>query len=238
MTGRIASAEVLNQFAVFSEIGKETRTELAKSGYVEHWVAGQTLFQRGDSDDRLIAVISGQVRLSLVTPQGRELVIKILGPWEMLGELAVLDGLPRSADAVALEPTAAIVFTRQTFLGLCATRPDLPLSVARYLSGLLRATNFQMESIALYDLQSRLVRFLLYAVQQAHGATPPGLAPVDLGLSQSDLAAVLGASRPRVNNALQDLIAIGAVQRDGAKLMCDIGRLRSLAELSGEGKPV
>jgi CRP/FNR family transcriptional regulator, cyclic AMP receptor protein len=232
MTGRIDSAEVLNQFAVFAEVDPQTRAELAHAGRVERWPAGQLLFQRGDKDDRLIAVISGQIRLSLLTPQGKELVIKVLGPWEVLGELAVLDGLPRSADAQALEQTAAIVFTRERFLGVCARRPDLPLSLARYLSGLLRATNFQMESIALYDLQARLVRFLLFALEQTHGPTPPRMAPLVLGLSQSDLAAVLGASRPRVNNALQDLIANGAVQRDGAQLICDVARLRGLADVT------
>lgn len=236
MTGRIDNASILRQFAVFSDLSNQTRDDLARAGEIKRWEAGQTLFLRDDRDDRFIALISGQVRLSLLSPQGRELVIKILGPWEVLGELALLDGLPRSVDALALEETTAIVFNRERFLGVCAVRPDLPLALARHLSGLLRATNFQMESIALYDLQTRLIRFLLVALGQLHGPNPPNPASIGLGLSQSDLAAVLGASRPRVNNALQDLIAIGALRREGANLICDIPQLKALVELQDGGR--
>lgn len=236
MTGRIDSASVLRQFAVFSDVSSQTRDDLAHAGEIKRWEAGQMLFQREDHDDSLLAIISGQIRLSLLTPQGRELVIKIVGAWEVLGELAVLDGLPRSADALALERTTAIVIGRERFLRVCEVRPDLPLALARHLSGLLRATNFQMESIALYDLQARLIRFLLVALDQIHGPNPPDLATLDLGLNQSDLAAALGASRPRVNNALQDLIAIGALRRDGAQLICDVPHLKALVELQDGGK--
>lgn len=234
MTGRINGVEALGQFAVFAAVEPQTRVDLAHASSIERWSAGQTIFQRGDGDSRLLAIIAGQVRLSLIAPQGKELVLKVLGPWEMLGELAVLDGMPRSADAVALEPTTALVFTREKFLAVCAARPDLPLSLARYLAGLLRATNFQMESIALYDLQSRLIRFLLFAVEHSHGPKPPKKAPIDVGLNQSDLAAALGATRPRVNNALQDLISIGAIQRDGGRIVCNVPKLRALADLTPE----
>ena len=235
MTSRRVDGRTLGQFPVFAGVEAAALAELAASASTQRWDAGQVMFQRGDADDRLLAITAGQVRLSMMTPQGRELVVKVLGPKAVLGEFALIDGLPRSTDAVALEPTTAIVVTRARFLQVAQVRPDLPLALARYLCTLLRSTNFQMESIALYDLQSRLIRFLLMAIRQAHGITPPPEARIDLGLSQSDLAAVLGATRPRVNNALQDLITAGAIRRDGTHVICNLPRLEALAEAAEAG---
>jgi len=224
------SAQLLARFAVLANADAETRAELALGAPVVHWGTGQTIFQRGDEGDRMLAITAGRVRISVMTASGRELVLKVLGPWQVLGEFAVLDGQPRSADATALEPTSAIAITRARFLQVAQRRPDLPLAFARYLCTLLRTTNFQMESIALYDVQSRLIRFIQMSVAQTYGASPPRLARIEFGLNQTNLAAALGATRPRVNNALQELLATGALRRDGAGFLCDLPRLAALAE--------
>ncbi len=88
-----------------------------------------------------------------------------------------------------------------------------------------------MESIALYDLSMRLVRFVLISLRQVQGERLPDQAELKMDLSQSDLSAVLGASRPKVNQALQALIAEGALRRDGRRLICSVPRLCLLADL-------
>jgi CRP/FNR family transcriptional regulator, cyclic AMP receptor protein len=230
MNRRNEDTATLGRLAVFEGVAPQTLADLAANATTRRWAAGQFLFQRGDADDCLLAIMSGQVRLSLMTPGGRELVLKVLGQGDVLGEFAVIDGLARSTDAVALQPVTAMVVTRDQFLRVAQARPDLPMAFARYLCTLLRATNFQMESIALYDLQGRLVRFILMVIRQAHGATPPPEVRIDLGLNQTDLAAALGATRPRVNNALQGLIALGAIQRDGVAVLCNVSKLNALAD--------
>ena len=230
MNRRNDDTATLGRLAVFEGVSIQTLADLAASATTRRWTAGQFLFQRGDTDDCLLAIVAGQVRLSLMTPDGRELVLKVLGPDDVLGEFALIDGQPRSTDAVALQPVTAMVISREQFLRVAQARPDLPLAFARYLCTLLRATNFQMESIALYDLQGRLVRFILMVIRQTHGATPPPEVRIDLGLNQTDLAAALGATRPRVNNALQGLIALGAIQRDGVAVLCNLAKLNALAE--------
>jgi CRP/FNR family cyclic AMP-dependent transcriptional regulator len=230
MNRRIDDAATMGRLAVFEGVAAETMAELAASTTTRRWAAGQFLFQRGDEDDCLMAITAGQVRLSLMTPAGRELVLKVLGPGDVLGEFALIDGLPRSTDAMALQPVTALVVTRDQFLRVAQNRPDLPLAFAKYLCKLLRATNFQLESIALHDLRGRLVRFILSVVLQTHGQTPPPEARIDLGLNQTDLASVLGATRPRVNNALQDLIALGAMHRDGTDIICNVAKLNALAD--------
>lgn len=230
MNAESLSAETFAGFPVFAGLQAETRIDLARIGFKHRWATGQTIFQRGDRDDRMIAILSGRIRLSITTPNGRELVLTSLGPGDVLGELALLDGEPRSTDAVATEATVAVLLSRDRFLQLAGQRPDLSLAIARHVCGQLRRATFQMESIALYDLQGRLVRYLLMAAGQKAGRAAKGCVRVDLGLNQSDLAAVLGASRSRVNNALQDLVLDGAIRRDGSIVDCDIARLRALSD--------
>ena len=222
---------LLGRFELFSELSETTLSALAASAHRRSWGAGGVIFQRGDEGDHMLAITEGRVRLSLGTAAGRELMLRQLGPWEVMGELAIIDGEPRSADAVAAEPSAAIVLPRARFLEIAGQRPDLGLAVARHLARIVRTTNLQMESIALYDLRMRLVRFFLFSLRQVYGDHPPEEAVLHLHLSQSDLSAVLGASRPKLNQALQSLIAEGAVRREGPDITCLPRRLRELAQL-------
>lgn len=237
MTTERVKPDVFSRFPVFSGLEAATRSDLAGIGTSHRWTAGQTIFQRGDKDDRLIAVLTGRIRLSLMTPQGRELVLTSVGPGEVLGELALLDGEPRSTDAVATEPTTAILLTHDRFMQVARQRADLPLAIARHICGHLRRATFQMESIALYDLQGRVVRYLLMAARQKGARDGVAEVRLDLGLNQSDLAAVLGATRSRVNNALQDLAAEGAIRRDGTTVICHIPKLRALSDDLGDLGP-
>lgn len=220
----------LAAFAAFSGLLEAERTELLRAFESRHWAAGEVIFLRGDEDSYLLALTSGAVRLSIASPQGRELVLRHVGPGETLGEIALIDGLPRSADATAVAPTTALVLRRARFLDICAEHAAVPLAMAVYLCSHLRNTNHQMESIALYDLQSRLVRFLILSLRQAHGDDIPQFVPLTLGLNQSDLSAMLGASRPKVNQALQSLILTGALRRDGPVLICNRDLLQRLLD--------
>jgi CRP/FNR family transcriptional regulator, cyclic AMP receptor protein len=234
----LTDSGTLGLFAVFAGVTAETLAELARTAQIQRWTAGQMLFQRGDAGDRLFAVTSGQVRLSLLTPSGRELVLKVVRRGDVLGEFAVIDGQSRSTDATAVDTVTALTITRERYMELAVTRPDLLMAMARYLCSMLRATNFQMESIALYDLQTRLIRFLLMSVRQTYGENPPEMAHIDIGMSQTDLAAVLGATRPRVNNALQELIVAGVIRRNGNILICSLPQLQDMAEVIEAGMTV
>jgi CRP/FNR family transcriptional regulator, cyclic AMP receptor protein len=221
-------ASLLGGFKIFAALDAESLSALAAAGGRKTWGSGSTLFQRGDEGDFLLAIVAGRVRLSLGTPAGRELVLRHVGPGEIIGELALIDGEPRSADAIAVESVTALVVPRARFLAAAEAHPALAMAVARYLASLLRNTNYQMESIALYDLRLRLIRFILFTVAQVHGDLPGPSPILRLGLNQSDLSSVLGASRPKVNMALQALIAEGALTRQGEGLVCNLSLLQGL----------
>lgn len=224
----------LRSFAIFSVLDDSSLSQLAAAMTRRTWTAGSTIFLRGDDETHLLALLSGKVRLSLGTPQGKELVLRHLGPGEILGEMALLDGRPRSADAAAVGQVTALVLRSDRFHKIASENPAISLALARYLCGLLRDTNGQMESIALYEMPARLVRFLLFTLRQVHGDDLPACATIRLGFSQSELASIVGATRPKVNRALQDIMATGAVRRDGDALVCDVPALLELAGTQDE----
>ncbi len=218
-------------FPIFEEFDKETIAAVADMASYRKWTAGTVIFQRGDDGAYMIVVVSGRIKLSLITRQGKELSLRHLEAGTILGEMAILDGQPRSADATATTATEGYVISKREFLDLITARPQTAEAVIRYLCTRLRDTTEQMETIALYDLDSRVARFFLATLRQIHGEELPASANLQLALSQSEIAGVLGASRPKVNRAIQNLEEAGAIDRsEGGVISCHIGRLLRLAE--------
>jgi CRP/FNR family transcriptional regulator, cyclic AMP receptor protein len=220
----------LSDFPIFAAMHADSIAALSAAVTRRSWAAGATIFQRGDAGDHLLAIRRGRVRLSLSSPQGREVVLRAVGPGEVLGEMALIDGLARSADAHALQDTECLILSRAGFHAVVQRHPDVSLALAQYLCSLLRSTNYQLESIAIYDLQARLARFFLFLLEQKHGQDIPPEPELSHGHNQSDLSAILGASRPKVNQALQALTSLGAIRREGAALACNLPMLRHFAQ--------
>lgn len=215
---------------LFSGLADGSLGALAALARRRAWTAGEVLFQRGDPGDWLVVLAEGRVRLSLGTPGGRELVLRHAEAGDCLGELALLDGAPRSADATAIAPVGGWILSRADWQAQAAADPALMQAALGWLCQRLRETTDQLESIALYDLQARAARFLLFTLRQLHGDDLPPQAALRLGISQSEIAAVLGASRPKVNRALQALEEAGALVRAEGVITCDTAALADLAE--------
>ena len=218
--------------ALFDGASETTLTALAAASTPMHWNVGEMLFQRGDEGSSVIGLATGRVKLSLVTRQGRELVLRHAEGGDFLGELAFLDPAPRSADATAQEATSGFILRRVDFDRL-ADRQLLVSKAAIYLCQRLRDTTDQLESIALYGLSSRLARFFLLTLRQMNGDDLPPAPRLRLPLTQSELAAILGASRPKVNRAIAELELAGAIKRTGDVLECDPDLLETFADPAG-----
>ncbi len=229
-TASAARPARLASFAIFSALSADSLAALAEGMREQRWGAGRLIFSRGDAGDHMFAILTGRIRLALSNARGREIVLRTLGPGDILGEMSLIDGEPRSADATAAEDTTCLVLTRARFEAVASQRPDVGMAMARHLSTHLRRTNFQMESIALYDLQTRLVRFLLHTLAHTPGTGTGRQQRLTLGVNQTDVSAILGASRPKISQAFQALIAAGAIQRDGGDVICDVQALTALAE--------
>lgn len=229
MSGQTDQTKLLANCALFQGATEDDIRAISAITAPGNWKSGATIFQQGDDADFLIIIGTGRIRLSLATAGGKELTIRHAPPGSVLGEMGVLDGEPRSADATADSDTNGAVIRRGPFLRLLGERPELSLTVIRYLTKRLRDTTYQLESVALYELSARLARFILASLRQTHGDDLPERASLKLDLGQGEIAAILGASRPKLNRALVDLEEQGAIRRDGRHLDCDTDRLNDIA---------
>ena len=118
-------------FPIFEEFDKNTIAELADIATYRKWPAGTVIFQRGDEGNYMIVVISGRIKLSLITPQGRELMLRQHEAGAIFGEMAVLDGQTRSADATAMTASEGYVIGKKAFLDIVTNRPEAAEAVIR-----------------------------------------------------------------------------------------------------------
>ena len=220
-------------FRMFAGLPPEALEALALAAQPRRWQPGEMLFQRGDSGDWLVALADGRVRIALLTAAGRELALRQAEGGEMLGELALFDGQPRSADATAITAVEGFVLTRRAFREIAARHPALNESALSHLAAMLRETTAQLEGIALYQLRARVARFFLFALAQLHGEDIPEDASLAPGMSQGELAALLGASRPKVNRVLQDFRDEGVLTEAGGVFTCNLSALRAEAAADG-----
>ncbi len=169
---------------------------------------GATLFRQGDAGDALYAVISGQVRISTNHADGQELFLSLIESGGSLGEIAVIDGRPRTASAVAMVDTVLFVIHRADLLALVDREPVLVRHLLNALCERLRWTSELIEEAAFLDLPARLARRLLRLSEEHGSAIVEGRM---LRLSQAELAGFVNASRQMVNQQLQEWRARGWV---------------------------
>ncbi|MGE3667889.1 MAG: Crp/Fnr family transcriptional regulator [Steroidobacteraceae bacterium] len=162
--------------------------------------SGEIVFSQGDAGDALLAIVHGKVRISAGDADGREVFFNILGAGDTFGEIALLDGGPRTATATAMAASELLSIARPAFLAMLEREPRLALELLRLCGERLRWTSSLAEDAVLLDVPARLARRLLRLID-SHGE-PDGRG-VALRLSQEDLAGFLGVSRQLVNQSLQ-----------------------------------
>ena len=222
-------ADLLRGIRPFSVLRDEGIGAAAGAGSTRTYAAGQIICHQGDPGDRLYVVLHGLVKVVFTSERGDEIVLRTLGDGEVFGELALLDGSPRSASVVAVESTQVFMLLRVHLLRLIREHPGLADEFLRMLGHLVRRLTEQAGDLVFLDLPGRLAKLLLQLADQ-HG--PGAGAILDRRLTQSDLAAMIGASRPAVNRALQSLAARGHLTVHGQTILLrDLEGLRRRAEM-------
>jgi CRP/FNR family cyclic AMP-dependent transcriptional regulator len=224
------SSAFWRSFPIFEEFSKELIDEVICLAQWRRWPAGTVIFQRGDEGNYMILLTAGRIKVSLCTPHGKELSLRHFEPGSLLGEMSVLDGEPRSADATATIASEGYVIGKREFRAFMSRNSAVADAVVNFLCKRLRETNLQMETIALYNLDARVARFLLAALRHIHGDDLPDEARLQIALSQMEFGAILGASRPKINRAILSLEEAGAIKRQGSIIDCNIPRLLRFAD--------
>jgi CRP/FNR family transcriptional regulator, cyclic AMP receptor protein len=174
----------------------------------------EVIFHLGDPGDALFVIVSGDVKISLPSDTGDEAILATLGPGQVFGELALLDGAPRSATATALTPTEAVVLPRDRFRELIATEAGVRDALLASIAGELRRLTTHVEELHFLDITGRLAARLVRLAQEGGSAAPDGAVRLRANLTQADLAAMVGCTRQSVNKLLGQFTDDGLIRQD------------------------
>jgi CRP/FNR family cyclic AMP-dependent transcriptional regulator len=209
-----------HHFLLGSLMSAEIDRLLAHSRVVRH-PAGHEIFAKGSLGQSMMLVLTGTVRIGSLSLEGKEIVFNIIGQGETFGEIALLDGLERSADATAMTDCELLVVERRDFLPLLQAHPEMCLLLIGILCRRLRRTSEQVEDVMFRHLESRIAKALL---QLAENTGRP-----EVRLSQRELGNIVGSSRESVNKQLQIWQRDGLVDlAKGAILIRDAAALDAL----------
>ena len=203
--------------------------QLAQRARVTRYARGDTIYRRGDAGDTMMVIMSGRVKITNVTAEAKEVILNFLGRGDVNGEIAVLDGRERTANAVALEDTEALVLYRRDLLPVLMADPQSMLEVITILCDKIRTTSALVEDNSL-QMQGRTASGL-HRLADQHGRKTPSGVMIDLKLSQRDLGSYLGLSRENVSRQLKDLREAGLIKiEDQTLIIPDLDALRERAE--------
>ena len=191
--------ELIHDVPLLARLPKAELKALASNGHVHDYTNGIAIFHEGDPGDALHIVIEGGVRIVVASPKGEEATVALLGPGECVGDLALLDGRPRSASAIASGDTKTLVVRRDDFMRWLEERPKAAFALLETLSMRVRRTDEALADFAFLDLPQRLAKRLLNLAMQQDGDRVAG---ASLRITQAELASMLGVSRESVNKQL------------------------------------
>jgi CRP/FNR family transcriptional regulator, cyclic AMP receptor protein len=221
---------VLSQCLLFRGLGSDDRGKLVARARIRNFAAGEAIFLMGSPGDNMMAVLSGTVRISVSTPEGRELVLAILMPGEVFGEIALLDGKERTADATAMTACSVAILDRREILAFFERHPGAWPNIIDVLCDRLRKTDEHIAEVALLQLPARLAKALL-RVAAAKGDPKTENERGQIQLSQRELGNIVGAARETVNKCLRIWQDDGIIGIQGGLITIrDRAALEELAE--------
>jgi CRP-like cAMP-binding protein len=221
MTKQAEFAIILKMNPMFAELGVDELQRISNLCQTQQLASGEMLFQKGDNGDALFGIRRGQIRIETGASDGSRLTLNFLGPGDVFGEVAVLDGKSRTADATAAEPTELFVLRREDFLAHLEREPRVAVKLIELLCQRIRWMSERMEESVLQPLPVRLARRLC-ALASDFGS--------EVHISQEQLGVFVGAARESVNRQLQLWRKDGILDlQRGRVLLLNMSKLTAVA---------
>jgi CRP/FNR family transcriptional regulator/CRP/FNR family cyclic AMP-dependent transcriptional regulator len=206
-------AELLANIPLFASVEPEALQVLQDRMQRRSFDRGESIFFKGDPGDTLYVIVSGEVKIVLASEEGQESILIVFKEGDFFGEMALFDAKPRSADAVTVRATTLLALRREDFEQFVREHPEVAFPIFRWLTAKLRRTTDRLEDIIFLDLPSRVAKKLVQ-LARSHGVRTGQGIRIDLPLSQQELAEMVGATRPRVNEQLRRLAREGLIDVD------------------------
>jgi len=225
--------EFIKRVELFQSLSLEDCQRLAENLKRRSLKKGEALFRKGDEGNTLYFVREGSIKIVLPSEMGDEVAPAILTSDDFFGEMALLDGMPRSADVVALEPSELYALSRKDFLSFLTNNEEAIRAVFSSISMRLRRTDNLLEDACFLNISTRFARRLV-ELSDTYGreTDEEGTVSIELRLTQKDLASMVGATRESINKELKVLRERGLVNTTGSTIeILDIERLKRRARL-------
>jgi len=212
----MSAFELLRRSPLFAGLNEEDLAVLA--GCLGRRIFGKSviIFHKDSPGHTLYLIESGRVRTFILSDAGQEISLSLYGSGEAFGELAFLDGQPRSTGAITVEPAITFTLAREDFLQCLGQRPLLAQSIIQVLSGRMRYLSGYIESLAFLDVNGRLASRLLNLADCCGALGDNGEIPLDL--TQAELASWVASTRESVNKALNKFRDLGLIQVNGRRI--------------------
>lgn len=201
----------------FRDFSPDERNALVARCRVAKYAAGETIFLMGDPGDSMMAVLEGSIRISVTSPAGKQIVLTIMQPGDFFGEIALLDGKERTADATTMSASVVAILYRRDVVGFLNEHPNAWPKLIEVLCERLRRTTLQISEVALLEVPIRLAKAIL-RFTSAERNPSDGRAADQIQLPQRELGYIVGATRESVNKCLREWQRAGLIKIDGTMI--------------------
>jgi CRP/FNR family transcriptional regulator, cyclic AMP receptor protein len=205
---------LFRRFPLFAHLDERELAVIAAVAKTRRYAKDDVIFYEDETGDIFYVIREGKVKVTMISPEGKEIILSMLGPGDFFGEMALLDDEPRSATIVAIEPVELITIWRNDFLQILADNFVMTRKVLAEISKRLRSASSRIESLATMDVYGRLARFFLNLARENGKTVDNGYVAVTRPTHQS-IANMIGTSRETVSRLIHDLMRQGLLLSEG-----------------------
>lgn len=212
-----SSTDFLLYVPIFSELNEETIAKIERVGSKKTYSKENVILMEEDAGSALFVIISGKVKVVRTSSDGREVILSILNESDFFGEMAILDGLTRSATVIALEDSELFIIQREQFLELLKNFPEVSISLLQELANRLRMADMKIKALTLKDAEGKVATVILQIADDV-GKIRQGIVEIEKLPLQQDLANMAGTSRETISRTLHSFAKKGSIELEGSKL--------------------
>ena len=213
----MAASEFLTYVPIFSELENDALEKIEKIGSRKTYTKNDVILMEEDAGTALFVIVKGKVKVSRTSNDGREVILTILGDSDFFGEMAILDGLTRSATVTAIDESELFLIQRNDFLNLLYEHPEVSVALLQELTRRLRNADMKIKALSLKDAEGKVATVILQLADDI-GKIKQGVVEIEKLPLQQDLANMAGTSRETISRTLHSFAKKGYVEMEGTKL--------------------
>ena len=211
------NGDFLKSVPIFSDLDTDRLKQISLLGSRKFYKKDSTILHENETGSALFVIISGKVKVSRESDDGKEVILSILNESDFFGEMAILDGLNRSAGVTAIEETELFLIQRTDFLNLLQDHPEISVSLLQELTRRLRASDLRIKSLSLKDAEGKVASVILQLADDI-GKIKQGKVEIERLPFQHDLANMAGTSRETISRTLHSFAKRGLIELEGTRL--------------------